>query len=115
MLLFPLFETLLLYGLFFGDLSGIGAHITTGIAAVQDMLLMIAMRLFDVSPFVSVHAIVFGNLQLLVNGYLILMQSAAMPLFVVFVAHVKLDDVFCIALDVQLHDDRTAYGSNLHV
>lgn len=69
---FTLFEPFLLHGLFFEPFSGIAAHRTVRVAAVQYVLLMITMRLSNVLPFtVLMHVVVFGDSDLLVDGILI--------------------------------------------
>jgi len=66
---FALFEPFLLHGLFFEESAGIAAHGAVRVAAVQYVLLMITMRLFDVLPFaVLMHVVVFGDSDLLVDG-----------------------------------------------
>lgn len=77
-----------LLGAFIEPLAGITTHGAVRVTAVQYVLLVIAMRLFNVFPFaVLMHIIAFGYVYLSSNGNLILIQPPTVFGFVFGITH----------------------------
>jgi hypothetical protein len=76
---FLLFKPAFLHGLFFEDLSGVTAHYAFRIAAVHDMMFMQLVRLLDW------YSKLFGNLDLFINGGLLLVKTSTIARPVKFI------------------------------